>query len=109
MKRIIKFFNREQNLLFHIIATIIVIIFGIKFNINQIEWLFVSLAIVLVITSELMNSAIELTVDLYTRKYNDLARIAKDTAAAAVLVSAITSVFIGMYVFLPKIIDIFSK
>jgi len=60
MKKIKKFFDREQNLLIHIIATILVTIFGIIFNLKVYEWLLVYSMVTLVITSELINSAIEL-------------------------------------------------
>lgn len=109
MKSIIKFFNREQNLLIHFIVAIVVIIFSILFNISYIEWVLIISMIAFVITAELFNSAIEITVDLYTKKFNALAMIAKDTAAAAVLVSAITAAFVGLYVFLPKVMNLFSN
>ena len=57
-----------------------------------------------VITSELINSAIELVVDLYTSKFNPLAMVAKDVAAGAVVISAFTAICVGLYVFVPKII-----
>ena len=106
MDKIKEFFNREQNLLIHITASILVVIFGLIFNISYTEWLLVSLMIMLVIVAELINSAIELTVDLYTSKFNSLAMIAKDTAAAAVVVSAFTAAAVGMYIFLPKVISL---
>ena len=62
--------------------------------------------IAFVITSELINSAIELTVDLYTTKFHPLAMVAKDTAAAAVVISAFTAAIIGLYIFVPKFIAI---
>ena len=106
MNKIKRFFDREQNLLIHIIATIIVTIFGIIFKIELYEWILIYIMVSFVITSELINSAIELTVDLYTREYNPLAKIAKDVAASAVLISAITALFIGMYIFIPKILKL---
>lgn len=106
MKKIKTFFDREQNLLIHIIASILVILFGIIFKISYVEWLLLLLMVMFVIVSELINSAIELTVDLYTSKFNSLAMIAKDTAAAAVVVSAFTAASVGMYIFLPKVIDL---
>ena len=105
MNKIIKFFNREQNLLVHIIATILVTIFGFIFKLNIDEWLLIYMAVTIVIVSELINSSIEVTVDIYTRKFNALAMVAKDTAAAGVVISAFISVIIGIYVFLPKIIS----
>lgn len=104
MNNIKRFFDREQNLLVHIIATIFVIILGIYFVLPVYEWVLIFFAVCLVITSELINSAIELTVDLYTKEFNPLAMVAKDTAAAAVVVSAFTAIIIGMYVFLPRLI-----
>lgn len=108
MDRLKEFFNREQNLLIHITTSILVIVFGIIFKISYTEWLLVSLMIMIVIVSELINSAIELTVDLYTSKFNSLAMVAKDTAAAAVVVSAFTAAVTGIYIFLPKIILLFK-
>ena len=64
--------------------------------------------VALVITSELVNSSIELTVDLYTKEFNPLAMVAKDVASSAVLVSAITALSVGLYVFLPKIIELIN-
>ena len=108
MKTIRSFFAREQNLLIHIIATVIVIILGIIFKLSVIEWVLIFFVICLVISSELLNSAIELTVDLYTSKFNPLAMVAKDTAAAAVVVSAFIAIGVGLYVFLPKVICFIS-
>ena len=106
MKKLRKFFDREQNLLIHIIATIVVITLSIIFNLNQLEWIFIIGAIGLVITSELINSAIELTVDIYTSKFHPLAKIAKDTAAAAVVISAFTAIVIGIYIFGPRLFEL---
>lgn len=104
LKRIKKFFDREQNLLIHIIASICVLILGIYFKVNTIEWFLLILVIMLVISSELLNSAIELAVDTYTLKYNALAKVAKDSAAGAVVTSAFFALVIGISIFLPKII-----
>jgi len=106
MKKIVEFFNREQNLLIHFCAAIIVIVFSFIFKLSKIEWLFIIFSIGFVITTELINSAIELATDNYTRKFNKLAMIAKDTAASAVVIAAINSVVVGIYVFLPKIMTI---
>ena len=56
---------------------------------------------------ELINTAIETTVDLITKEKNEKAKIAKDVAAGAVLVSAIASAIIGVIIFVPKILLIF--
>ncbi len=108
MKKIRSFFNREQNLLVHIIATIIVTIAGIIIGLTGLEWILVFSMVAFVITSELINSAIELAVDLYTSEFNPLAMVAKDVAAGAVVVSAFTAICVGLYVFLPKILSMLN-
>ncbi|MBR2708112.1 MAG: diacylglycerol kinase family protein [Bacilli bacterium] len=97
-------FIYEQNLTVHILATIIVIIFGFIFKISIFEWLVLFLIIGLVIATELINTSIEATIDLITDEINPLAKIAKDTAAAAVLIFGLTALIVGALIFLPKII-----
>ncbi len=104
MKKIRRFFDREQNLLIHIIATICVTIFGIILHISFNEWLLVYFLVAFVITSELINSSIELAVDLVTEEYHPLAKVAKDVSAGAVLISAVCALLVGLYIFVPKII-----
>lgn len=97
-------FKYEQNILVHTLATISVIIAGIFFKISPIEWLVLVLIIGLVIATELINTSIEATIDLVTKEIHPLAKIAKDTAAAAVLVFGLTAIIIGCIIFLPKIL-----
>lgn len=96
-------FKYEQNLIVHIIATVLVIVFGIIFHLSVIEWALCVLAIGLVIATELINTSIEAVVDLVSPEYSNLAKIAKDTAAGAVLVFSITAIILGLIVFVPKI------
>lgn len=97
-------FKEEQNMMIHVFVTIIVIIMGFLLKINLLEWLIVILLIGLVIGTELMNTAIEAVVDLTCPSKNALAKIAKDTAAASVMVFALISAIIGLIIFLPKLI-----
>lgn len=99
-------FLYEQNLTVHIIATIFVVFAGFIFKISAIEWLVLFLIIGLVIATELINTSIEATIDLVTDEINPIAKIAKDTAAAAVLVFGLTSLLVGAVIFVPKIIDL---
>lgn len=108
MRKLIKFINREQNLLIETIILILVIIFGFVFKISFYNWLLVLFCFAFVLSLELINSSIELLIDSYTKKYNEHAKIAKDVAAGAVLVAAITSSIVGLYVFIPKIIMFFK-
>lgn len=97
----------EQNMKIHVIIMILVIIFGIILNISKSELIICIILFGLVISLELINTAIENTVDLITNEKNLKAKIAKDTAAGAVLVSAIASVIIGLIIFIPKIMELF--
>jgi len=97
-------FKYEQNMLVHILATVVVVACGLMLKISLAEWLIIILAIGLVIATELINTSVEAIVDLTCPEINPLAKVAKDTAAAAVLVFALTAIVIGIIIFLPKII-----
>ena len=99
-------FKYEQNILVHFLATFFVIMFGIFFKISSFEWLTIFLIIGLVIGTELINTSIEATIDLITDEVNPLAKIAKDTAPAAVLVLGFTALIIGAIIFIPKIVGV---
>ena len=94
----------EQNMLIHIMATILVVILGLIVKLSIIDWLFCILFIGIVIATELINSSIEAVVDLISPDKNSLAKVAKDTASGAVLVFALTSLVGGLIIFVPKII-----
>ena len=100
-------FKTEQNLKIHFIVTAIVVFLGILLKIDYIEWAICFLLFGFVITAELLNTAIEVTVDLAMPQKNDKAKLAKDIAAGAVLVSSIIAILVGIVIFLPKIINLF--
>ena len=99
--------KKERNMKIHISIMILVIVFGIMLKISKIEWIICIALFGLVISMELINTAIENTVDLITKENNQQAKIAKDVAAGAVLVSAIVSSVIGLMIFIPKILAMF--
>lgn len=96
-------FKRERNLKVHMIAAFLVVVFGFVFQLTISEWMILILTIAVVIIAELINTAIERTVDLVSPKYHPLAKEAKDIAAAACLISAVTSVIIGILLFGSKL------
>ena len=99
-------FKTERNMKIHIMAMIIVIALGIFMKLNKIEWCIITIAIVIVISAELFNTAIETVVDIAMPEINPKAKFAKDVAAGAVLIFAISSAIIGLIIFIPKIIAI---
>lgn len=68
------------------------------FVLTKTEWAIILLCNALVFSLEIVNTAIEKAVDLATEKQNPLAKISKDAAAGAVLVSAIFSVIVGIVI-----------
>lgn len=96
----------ERNLKIHITIMFLVIISGIIFKISLIEWLICLILFGLVISAELFNTAIEITLDLITTEINPQVKKAKDIAAGAVLITAISSTLIGLLIFIPKLINI---
>ncbi|WP_074627105.1 diacylglycerol kinase [Streptococcus gallolyticus] len=102
---IITAFKEERNMRKHMVSAILASIAGVVFQISAIEWLFLLLAIFLVITFEIINSAIENVVDLASNyHFSMLAKNAKDMAAGAVLVISGYAVLTGLIIFVPKII-----
>lgn len=99
---------REQNLAVHMLATLLVIIAGLVFDITRMEWIAVILCIGLVIAAELFNTAIERMVDLMSPQRKPAAGLIKDIAAGAVLVCAVASVAVAMLIFIPRMVHIFS-
>ena len=101
-------FRTERNMKIHVVATILVIILGIYLKLNLIEWSIITIAIVIVISAELFNTAIETIVDMFSPQKNEKAKLAKDISAGAVLILAIGSAIVGFMIFFPKIITIFN-
>ena len=101
---IISTIKEERNMLIHFLIAIIVVITGIYVKLSLNEWLICLLLFALVFSLELINTAIENTVDLVTTKKNKKAKIAKDAAAGAVLIASIFASIIGIIIFLPKFI-----
>lgn len=96
-----------RNLKIHLMFTLLVVIGGIYFKMSSIEWLISLLFIALVISLELINTAIEEAVNLAMPNVHPVAKIAKDVAASGVLVAALISFIAGFIIFLPKIIELF--
>lgn len=99
--------KEEQNARVHLIATIIAIALGFLLNINKIEWTIILLLIGIVISLEIINSAIERIADFVCNEKNEKIKKTKDLAAGAVLIMAIIAVIIAIIIFIPKIIDLF--
>jgi len=93
----------------HIIISFLVCFLSIYFKINSIELMFVLSAIFLVLITELINTAIEESINGYTKEFKRVFMISKDSAAGAVLLAVFYSIIIGIIVFGPKFYILFLK
>lgn len=96
-------YKYEQSLTIHFGVALIVIIAGTILKINLTEWLLCLLLMGIVMATELINTSLEAVIDLVCPKIHPLAKIAKDTASAAVFVFSIVAFISGMIIFVPKI------
>lgn len=99
--------RKERNMKIHCVMTLLVILAGFIFHISVTEWCICLTLFGLVMALELVNTAVEAVVDLVTSERRPLAKIAKDTAAGAVLIAAIMAAIAGLVIFLPKGIALF--
>ncbi|MEM8967114.1 MAG: diacylglycerol kinase family protein [Bacteroidota bacterium] len=101
-------FKEEHNARVHLVVTIVVLSLGAFFSISVSEWLIIILTIGFVFVTEILNTAIEDIADFISPQRDARIKRIKDLGAAAVLLSAVTAVVIGIIIFLPKIWSILS-
>jgi diacylglycerol kinase len=99
------FSQTTRHLFIHVISALIVIVFGLYIGVSGLEWVALFFAIGFVFVAEILNTAIEIDIDLTSPEYHPYARDTKDVAAGAVLVAVFTAVVVGLIVFLPKILS----
>lgn len=99
-------FRTQRNFRIHLLALLVVIMLGSIVKLSAIEWLFIIGCSVLVLTLELVNTAIEYLCDTITRDNHPVIKIVKDISAAAVLIAVAGSVLSGSIIFFPKIWDL---
>jgi diacylglycerol kinase (ATP) len=85
----------QRNMRFHVVVSILVLVLSVLLGVSKLELALLVLAISLVFITEMCNTAMEFAVDLVTTEYHPLAKLAKDVAAGAVLVSSIGAVLVG--------------
>lgn len=101
-------YKYEQSMTIHLTMVCLVIIMGLIVRLSFFEWLICLILFGLVVATELINTAIEAVVDLTCPYKHPLAKIAKDTASAAVFVFALTALITGLIIFIPKIIELIN-
>jgi diacylglycerol kinase len=98
----------QRNMRIHVVVGAVALGLALWLDVARVEVALVAAVCTLVITMEMINTAIESAVDLYTHRRHPLAKIAKDVAAAAVLVSALNAVVVGALVLGPPLARLVS-
>ena len=96
----------QRNFKVHAVFAALAIILGALFQISAAEWIAIVLCMVAVLSFELINTAVESVVDLASPEWSELAKHAKDCAAASVYVAAIGSVIVAAIIFIPPILEL---
>lgn len=100
-------FGTQPNFRIHLFLTLVAAALGFFLRITVNEWIWILLCITLVLSAELLNTALETLTDLVSPGYNEKAGHIKDIAAAAVIITAIFALIVGLIIFLPKIFLLF--
>ncbi len=100
-------YRNEQSLWLHGVCSLLAVFLGCILKITFNQWAIIIIALIIVLAVELLNTAIEATVDLITKEFHPLAKIAKDCGSAAAFVSGIMATIICLFIFIPYIIDLF--
>jgi len=93
----------QSNMRAHFTITVVVLLLGLFLQISKLELLLLIFTISLVIITEMINTAIETTIDLITDQYHELAKIAKNVAAAAVMIASLNAIVVGYIIFFDKL------
>lgn len=93
----------NQNMRFHLTAGVLVVITSILFKVTPFEMGILGIMILLVLCTEMINTAIEEMANLITKEHREEARIAKDVGAGMVLLTAMGSIIVAILIFVPHI------
>lgn len=94
----------QRNMRIHMITALFILTLCFFYDLKKTELLIITITITMVISAELFNTAVEAAIDATTNYYHPLAKIAKNVAAGAVLVTAVNAVFVGFIIFWDKLV-----
>jgi diacylglycerol kinase len=100
-------FRTQPNTRIHLAAAIAVVTTGSLLGLQATEWAVIAVCIAMVFAAEALNTAIEYLTDLASPEYHLLAGKAKDAAAGGVLFAAMGAATAGLFIFVPKLLEIF--
>jgi diacylglycerol kinase len=108
LRGLVLIFATQLNFRLEFVAAIGVVIAGVVFQIDTIEWIIIAFCIAIVLIAEGLNSAIEALSDAIVKEYSEDIRYAKDIGAGAVLLSTIVAAFVGLVIFAPYVVELFD-
>jgi len=101
-------FKSERNFKIHTLAAAAAVICSFLLRISPVEWMFVIISIVSVMSTEIINTAIEKTADFIEPNKNDTIRMVKDMTAGMVLITAIGAFLVACIIFIPRLSGLVS-
>ena len=104
-----QFFSKQRNARIQTVMGLMAIALGFIVSISPYQWLIVLFCIGLVISLEMINSAIEIFCDMVTTDFHPKIKIIKDVAAGAVLVASVISLVIGLFIFIPALTNFINN
>ncbi len=99
-------YGNEQSLYMHAAGSVLTVIIAFGLQISFIQWAIIFLANMVVLAIELINTAIEATVDMVTKEFNPYAKIAKDCGSAAAFIAGVAYALICGFIFITRIIEL---
>jgi diacylglycerol kinase (ATP) len=99
----------QRHMRYHLFAAVAVLILSLFLNISRIEFILLCVAIVIVLVSEMLNTAIEVTIDMISETYHPRAKIAKDIAAGVVLVASTGALTLAYLILYPALKRSFAR
>lgn len=100
--------SSQHNAWIHALATAVIFLLGLYFGFSKAEWCWIVLAVVSVWTAEALNTAFEFLADVSSPEFHPLVKKAKDVAAGAVLIAAIGSAAVGLFIIGPYVVELFN-
>lgn len=99
----------QRHLRYHLFSVVLILLLSLILGISQSKFIAIAIVAIVVLSVEMLNTAIEATVDILFKEYDERARVIKDIAAGAVLITAVGAAVIGYVVFLPYLRDAFEN
>jgi diacylglycerol kinase (ATP) len=102
VKGIFYVFKTQRNMRIHFVIAFIVLVISLFLNLDKKEVIILSFTIILVLITEMFNTAMEVMVNLITDRFHPLARTVKDVTAGAVLFASVNAILVGYLIFFRK-------